>query len=56
MGWAIRVARSRAVLFLRFERLSNEFAIGFLQQNLDAAFRFFELLLAFSRKLYALLE
>ena len=43
-------------LFFGLERLSNEFAVGFLQQNLNTAFRFFELFLAFSRKLYAFLE
>jgi hypothetical protein len=43
-------------LFFRLERLSDEFSVGFLQQNLDAAFGFFELLLALARKLDAFLE
>jgi hypothetical protein len=43
-------------LFFRLERLGHQFPVRFLQQNLDAAFGFFELLLALARKLDAFLE
>ena len=53
-------ARSGLIAFLgfffRLERLGHEFSVGFLQQDLDAAFGFFELLLALARKLDAFLE
>src|SRR3979490_1511902 len=61
VGCAIRFrAASKLIFFFRLffglERLSNQFAVGFLQQNLDTALRFFELFLAFSRKLHAFLK
>src|SRR5712675_2664686 len=61
VGCAIRFrAVSRLIFFFRLffglERLSNKLAVGLLQQNLDTALRFFELFLAFSRKLHAFLK
>ena len=43
-------------VFFGLEWLGHEFSIGFLQQDFDAAFGFFELLLALARKLDAFLE
>src|SRR6266853_152228 len=61
VGCAMQLGRcSRLIFFFRFffglERFSDELSVGFLQQNLNTAFRLFELLLAFSRKLHAFLE
>src|SRR6266852_7205225 len=47
---------SRFRLLLGVERLGSELAIGLLEENLDASFRLFQLLLAFARKRYALFE
>src|SRR3974390_2898178 len=47
---------SRSVVAFRFKRLGGELSIGFLQQNLHASFRFFELLLALARKPDTLFE
>jgi hypothetical protein len=41
---------SRFVLAFGIERLGDKFAIGFFQEDFDAAFGFFELLLAFAGK------
>src|SRR6266852_6195123 len=61
VGCAMQLGRcSRLIFFFRLffglERLSDQFAVGLLQQNLDTAFRFFELPLTLSRKLDAFLE
>src|SRR6266436_9182076 len=57
VGWGMGVGPgSSFVLFLRLEGLGGEFSVGFLQQNLDAAFGFFELLLALAGKRDAFLE
>ena len=57
MGCAIRFAPpSRLVLFFGLERFGHQFSVGFLQQDLDAPFRFFELLLALAGELHAFLE
>src|SRR5580658_4425970 len=42
--------RSRFVLAFGIERLGGKFAVGFFQQDFDAAFGFFKLLLAFAGK------
>jgi hypothetical protein len=47
---------SRLVLFFGFEGLGDEFAIGFLEQNFNAAFGFLELFLAFAGELNAFFE
>src|SRR5450432_1110210 len=47
---------SGLILAFGFKRLGRQFAVGFVQQNLDFAFRFFELLLALAGKLHALFE
>jgi hypothetical protein len=52
----VSVARSRFALAFRIERLGDKFAIGFFEQNFDAAFGLFELLLAFAGKGDALFE
>src|SRR6266849_8004022 len=57
VGWAMRVApRSRLVLFFGLEGLGDEFAIGFLQQDFHAPFRFFQLFLALAGKGHAFLK
>src|SRR4029077_5163726 len=61
VGYAIRfVPCSRLILFFGLffglERFGEELSVGFLQQNLDAAFRLFELLLALAGKLNTFLE
>lgn len=38
------------------ERFGGHFPVGFFQQDFHPAFRFFELLLAFARKLYSFFE
>src|SRR5277367_2209122 len=48
--------RSRFALALGIERLWGEFAVGFFEEDFDAAFGFFELLLAFAREGHAFLE
>src|SRR5215470_22886 len=50
------VVRSSFVLFLRLERLGRQLAIGFLQQNFDAALGFLKLFLALAGKLHAFFE
>src|SRR5216684_1644582 len=56
-GCAVRIApRSRFVLFFWLEGLGRQLAVGLLQQNLHAPFRFFQLLLALARKLHAFFE
>lgn len=56
----IAKAAKRAVVLgcviIRFKCLSDDLAVGFLQQNFDAAFGFFELLLTFAGKLDAFFE
>ena len=47
---------SRFGLALGIEGFRSQFAVGFLEQDLDSAFGFFELLLAFARKSDAFLE
>jgi hypothetical protein len=47
---------SRFVLALGIERFGGQFAIRFFEEDLDAAFGFFELLLAFAGELDALFE
>jgi hypothetical protein len=44
------VTWSRFGLAFRVEGFGSEFAIGFLEENFDAAFGFFELFLAFAGK------
>jgi hypothetical protein len=41
---------SRFALAFRVEGFGGNFAVGFFEENFDAAFRFFELLLAFAGK------
>src|SRR5580658_7622551 len=48
--------RSRFVLAFGFEWFCGQFAVGFFQQDFDAAFGFFELLLAFAGKSHAFFE
>jgi len=48
--------RSRFGLAFRIERLGGELAVGFFQKNFDAAFGFFELLLAFTGERHAFFE
>src|SRR5262249_33981024 len=50
------VVRSSFVLFLGLERLGRQLAIGFLQQNFDAALGFLKLFLALAGKLHAFFE
>jgi hypothetical protein len=47
---------SRLGLAFGFERFGGEFAVGFFEKDLDAAFGLFELLLAFARESYAFFE
>src|SRR5450755_1783664 len=47
---------SGLILAFGLKRLGRQFAVGFFKQNLDFAFRFFELFLALARKLHAFLE
>ena len=49
-------AGSRLVLAFGIERLGSEFTVRFFQQNFDAAFGLFELLLAFAGKGHAFFE
>jgi hypothetical protein len=51
-----RRAESRFALAFGIERLGGEFAVGFFQQDFDAAFGFFELLLAFAGEGHAFFE
>jgi hypothetical protein len=44
---------SRLALPLRVKRLGGELAIGFLEEDFYAAFRFFQLFLTFTRQRYA---
>jgi hypothetical protein len=44
------VNRSRFGLAFGIERFGGEFAVGFFQEDFDAPFGFFELLLAFARE------
>src|SRR5579863_513104 len=48
--------RSRFALAFRIERLGCKFAVGFFQQNFNAALCLFQLLLAFARKRHAFFE
>jgi hypothetical protein len=48
--------RSRGFAVFGFERFGDEFAVGLLEENFDAAFGFFELLLAVAGKGDALFE
>jgi len=48
--------RSRFVLFFWLEGLGHYFSVGFFQQDFDAAFGFFELLLALAGKGNAFLK
>jgi len=51
------VRRSRRLtLGFRLERFGDDAAVGFLEQNFDLAFGFFELLLTFGRKRDTLFE
>src|SRR6266436_2366701 len=57
VGWGMSVgARSSFVLFFWLEGFGGQFSVGFLQQDFDAAFGFFELLLALAGKRDAFLE
>jgi hypothetical protein len=49
-------AGSRLALAFGIERLGSEFAIRLFQQNFDAAFGLFELLLAFAGKGHTFFE
>lgn len=50
------LAGSRLALAFGIERLRGKSAIGFFEQNFDAALGLFELLLAFAGKRHALFE
>src|SRR5208282_1520571 len=47
---------SRFALAFRIEWLGSKFAVGFFQKNFHAAFRLFELLLAFAGQRHAFFE
>ena len=51
-----RRAESRFALAFGIERLGGELAIGFFQQDFDATFGLFKLLLAFAGKGHAFFE
>src|SRR6266850_5853036 len=47
---------SRFTLTFRIKRLRRKLAVGFLEEDFYAAFRLFQLLLAFSRECHTFLE
>src|SRR5882762_3501536 len=49
-------AASRFTLTFRIKRLRRKLAVGFLEEDFYAAFRLFQLLLAFSRECHTFLE
>jgi hypothetical protein len=54
--WAGLIKEALGGFIFRFERLSDNLAVRFLEEDFDASLGFFEMLLAFAGEFYALLE